>query len=212
MPSWVPDWTRKSPAHLPAQHSMLMDATISRYRSSLEYPLDCILQVSGKRCGTVWTDTRVFSNTPTTNDPQRFRSFSRDCIGHWLHAPSPDPREWHCTERLGFWYQVLSAYRAVYPQASFDYNLDLFQADVPPSFGGPCKLCFKFCGGYKNVRRHVLLRRGPGCYCKSLNCSAGHYRKSELEDFLGTMNRYGVGRRIFGTDHSLGLGPMGLED
>jgi hypothetical protein len=63
-----------------------------------------------------------------------------------------------------------------------------------------------------NVRGRVPLRWGPGCYCKSLNCSAGHYRKSELEDFLGNMSRYGVGRRIFGTYHSLGLGPMGLED
>jgi hypothetical protein len=206
MPSWVPDWTRKSSAHLPAQHSMLMDATILQVRFSRDYPLDCVLQVSGKRCGTVWTDTRVFSNTPTANDPQRIRSLSKDCIGHWLHAPSPDSREWHCPERLRFWDQVLSAYRAVYPQAGFEYNPDLFQADVPPSFGGPCKLCFRFCGGYDlNVRG----RRKPGCYC--LNCP-GHYTKSELKDFLGNISRYGVGRRIFGTDHSLGLGPLELQD
>jgi hypothetical protein len=210
MPSWVPDWTRKSQAHLPAQPSMLMDATIPRIRSSLEYPRDCILQVSGKRCGTVWTDTRVFSNTPTTNDPQRHRS---NYIGHWLHAPSPDSRECQCTERLGFWDQILSAYRAVYPQAGFEYNLDSFQTDIPPSFGGPCKLCLKFCAGYNsNVRHSVSLRRKAGCYCKSLDNSVGHYRKSELEDFLGNINRYGVSRRIFGTDHSLGLGPLELQD
>jgi hypothetical protein len=39
-----------------------------------------------------------------------------------------------------------------------------------------------------------------------------HYSGSELEDFLGKINQYGLGRRLFGTDHSLGLGPLELEE
>jgi hypothetical protein len=84
MPSWVPDWTRMSPVPLPAQHSMLTDAVIPQIKSLqgelgdlkgvLDYPLDCILHVTGTRCSTVWTDNRVFGATLATANPQRVRS------------------------------------------------------------------------------------------------------------------------------------------
>ncbi|RYP44220.1 hypothetical protein DL768_009284 [Monosporascus sp. mg162] len=50
------------------------------------------------------------------------------------------------------------------------------------------------------------------CCRVPLNSSLGHFDKDKLEEFITKMNQYGMSRRIFGTDHSLGFGPMELED
>ncbi|UPL03879.1 hypothetical protein LCI18_014813 [Fusarium solani-melongenae] len=50
------------------------------------------------------------------------------------------------------------------------------------------------------------------CCCMSLPPSSQHFDKDELDKFMAEMSQYGMSRRIFGTDHSLGFGPMELED
>ncbi|RYP46473.1 hypothetical protein DL769_011390 [Monosporascus sp. CRB-8-3] len=50
------------------------------------------------------------------------------------------------------------------------------------------------------------------CCCVPLKSSPGHFDKDKLEEFITKMNQYSMNRRIFGTDHSLGFGPMELED
>ncbi|RYP23807.1 hypothetical protein DL765_000884 [Monosporascus sp. GIB2] len=50
------------------------------------------------------------------------------------------------------------------------------------------------------------------CCCVSLQPPLGHFDKDKLGEFITKMNQYGMSRRIFGTDHSLGFGPMELED
>ena len=39
-----------------------------------------------------------------------------------------------------------------------------------------------------------------------------HFDKNELEEFLAKLIQHGTNRKIFGTDHSIGFGPMELED
>ena len=70
MPSWVPDWTRKSPMPLPSQLQRIgevssssltsQDGTILPLLTPLNYPLKCALQTSGRKMGTIWTDETLF--------------------------------------------------------------------------------------------------------------------------------------------------------
>jgi hypothetical protein len=57
-----------------------------------------------------------------------------------------------------------------------------------------------------------LANKKVTCCCMSQSPSPGHFDKDELDNFITNMSQYGMGRRIFGTDHSLGLGPTELED
>lgn len=77
-------------------------------------------------------------------------------------------------------------------------------ANVPPSFGGPCRFCF---GSIAGTIYHM-----SSCHCMSIKPSRGHYDSGELHDFLAKIVQYDLGRRLFGTDHSIGLGPRELEN
>lgn len=222
MPSWVPDWTRKSPASLPAKFKVLKESSVPRFTSldrqplsstaTLNYPLDCVLQVTGQRCGTVWTDRRIFGKAlvPSKSASHATHSYSREGGGHWLHNPSQNPGSRCCGERLDFWGQILSLYPSAIPSADFKADYTTFQADIPPSFGGLCRNCFERDKMYWQMIQRAGSR--PECCCVFPKSSLRHFDKDELEDFLAKMNQYGMNRRIFGTDHSIGFGPMELKD
>lgn len=232
MPSWVPDWTRKSPASLPAGFEVLKEPSVPRITSpdgqplsstaTLGFPLECVLRVTGRRCGTVWTDRRIFgkalvslksasgANAGDKRGPYATHSYLKEGRGHWLHNPSRDPGTRYCDERLDFWGQILSLYPSAIPSDDFKADYTTFRADIPPSFGGPCRSCFKWGEMYSLMNQPD--RGRPKCCCVSLKLSLGHFNKDELKDFLAKMNQYGMNRRIFGTDHSIGFGPIELED
>ncbi|RYO98665.1 hypothetical protein DL764_007024 [Monosporascus ibericus] len=165
MPSWVPDWTRKSPTPLPVQFEVTKEFPVPRITSldgqplsptaTLDYPLECVLQVTGGRCGTVWTDRRIFgkalvhSNSTsgaTADDELDLHAsylYSRESGVHWLHNPSQNPGTQCCDERLDFWRQILSEYHCVIPSSDFMADDKTFRADIPPAFGGFCSNCFE---------------------------------------------------------------------
>ncbi|KAM7212498.1 Heterokaryon incompatibility protein (HET) domain containing protein [Rhypophila decipiens] len=47
---------------------------------------------------------------------------------------------------------------------------------------------------------------------KVLQSSLGHFNKYELEKFKKIRTSHGIDSRVFGTDHSLGFGPVDLQD
>ncbi|RYO82603.1 hypothetical protein DL763_008186 [Monosporascus cannonballus] len=165
MPSWVPDWTRKSPTPLPAQFKELTDFCVPRITSldgqalsstvTLNYPLECVLQVTGRRCGTVWTDKRIFgkalvlpnsasgATADDERDPHASYSYETESGFHWLHNPSQNPETQCCDERLDFWRQILSRYHNAIPSNDFEADNTTFRVDIPPAFGGFCSKCFE---------------------------------------------------------------------
>ncbi|RYP40557.1 hypothetical protein DL768_010616 [Monosporascus sp. mg162] len=165
IPSWVPDWTRKSPTSLPAQFKVLKEFSVPRITSldgqplsstaTLDYPLECVLQVTGRRCGTVWADRRIFGKATVLSnsasgatadderDPHASYSYSRESGVHWLHNPSQNPGTQCCDERLDFWRQILSPYHSAIPSNDFKADYTTFRADIPPAFGGFCSNCFE---------------------------------------------------------------------
>lgn len=239
MPSWAPDWTRRSPASLPAQFDVPNEPPMPRLiifdeqslnsgekhvdlkrlrrlffwrrvslGKGLGYPLErvlrvtwrrcdpleCVLRVTGRRCATVWTTWRG-SSASTIAPSNTYRHLKNN--GHWWHNPSQNSGTKGCTKRLKFWTQIQS-----HSNAMLSYGA--FEGDIPPSFGGLCQKCYKMdrelgCIGEKGGCK-VL------CFCKS---GSWHYDKYELEEFLEKMIKYGTGRRIFATDHSLGFGTFG---
>jgi len=236
MPSWVPDWTRKSPAPLPAQFEVLKQSPVPRFTyldgqplssTATFYPLKCVLRVTGQKCSTVWTDRTIFSQAPVplksasganagdNRGPHATRPYLRNGEGHWLYNPSPNPGTRSCSERLDFWEQILSLYVSPILSNDFKVNCKTFQAGVPPSFGGPCKNCFRLDEVYWQTARRAS-RQEPKCCCVPTKSSPRldnkHFDKDELQDFLAKMSQYGTNRRIFGTDHSIGFGPVELED
>ena len=231
MPSWVPDWTRKSPASLPAQFEVSKEPSMPRFTSldgqplssavTLDYPLECVLQVTGRRCGTVWTDRRIFGQTPVPSksaskanagnkrSPYATHPYSRKGGGHWLHNPSRNPRTRSCNKRLDFWGRILLLYSSTIPSGDLKADYITSQADIPPSFGGLCRKCFEIDDMYFQTSQEARRRRP--CYC-ALKSSPEHFDNNELEEFLAKMIQHGTNRKIFGTDHSIGFGPMELED
>jgi len=223
IPSWVPDWTKTSPASLPAQLQMRQCTSRPRLigidgdvlpRFLQNYPVNSTLRVTGRRCGTVWTDKRIFHDGTTDSNHASNKSkrstrghkgsnTPRDNSGlHWLHFPSHIYCQKHCDDKLQFWEKVLSAYSRFIPRREAKAYTTFVQPDIPPSFAGPCRAC--------SLRRSG---RGlqPSC-SESPDSSCQHYNDPELRDFLAKLNQYGMGRRVFGTDHSLGLGPTDIED
>ncbi|RYP23808.1 hypothetical protein DL765_000885 [Monosporascus sp. GIB2] len=125
MPSWVPDWTRKSPSPLPAESEVFKEFSVPRITSldgqplspmaTLDYPLDCVLQVTGQRCGTVWTDRRIFGKALV---------LSNSASG----ATADDERD------------PRTFYSAI-PFNDFKADYTTFRVDIPPAFGGFCSKC-----------------------------------------------------------------------
>ncbi|RMJ16656.1 hypothetical protein CDV36_003655 [Fusarium kuroshium] len=355
MPSWVPDWTRKSPTALPPQFKELQDFSAPQTTARIGYPLGCVLEVTGRRYGTVWTDRKIFRNASRATDSRVSdphvpspSSIKRNI--HWLLNPSQNPGTRRCNGRLDFWTRILSLYHGTIPSDDFESYDTSFRADIPPAFGGFCSTCFEmdqwhwqrlklavdldvklateratnlamanweatnYFGEHnisqdmkytidklleqatevaageairqvtmnrdgitwankmaiskaidRSIRpainqamtiwankmaiskaidgsmtitnqavskqsiqlaadQHVeaveeavsvtieLANKMVTCCCMSRSPSPGHFDKDELDDFITNMSQYGMGRRIFGTDHSLGLGPMELED
>ncbi|RSL60770.1 hypothetical protein CEP54_006571 [Fusarium duplospermum] len=355
MPSWVPDWTRKSPAALPPQFKELQDFSTPRITvldnetlpstARLGYPLGCVLEVTGRRYGTVWTDRKIFRKAlvasdsasratySNVSDPHIPSSSSIKSNIHWLLNPSQNPGTRRCNGRLDFWARILSLYHGAIPSGDFEANDTPISADIPPAFGGFCSTCFEMDQWHwqriklamdldvkqaieqatnlamanwdttnwfgehtisqntkdtidkvleqatkdaageaikqvtmnqdwvtwankmaisKSIDRSIkkainramtitnqavskqsiqlathqhaeavdeaingtieLANKKVTCCCMSQSPSSGHFDKDELDKFITNMSQYGMGRRIFGTDHSLGLGPMELED
>lgn len=355
MPSWVPDWTRKSPTALPPQFQVprefsaprirVFDNYIPRSKAKHSYPRGCMLEVTGRRYGTVWTDRRIFGNALVPSDrvsrvagsnqsgPRVPSSFSINDNLHWLLNPSQNAGTRHCEGRLDFWARILSLYHVATPSGNLKSDNIPSRADVPPAFGGFCSNCFEmdqmhwqrikramkldmnqatkqatkqamaswdttnwvsentisqsmkdiikmaleqatkdaageairqFTIGsdwvtwankmaisqsiHQSIKRafqqamtmtnkpfpdqaiqqatdqHAeaveeavnqtieLANKKVTCCCMSRSPSPGHFDKDELDNFITSMSQYGMGRRIFGTDHSLGLGPTELED
>ncbi|EEU38295.1 uncharacterized protein NECHADRAFT_77119 [Fusarium vanettenii 77-13-4] len=348
MPSWVPDWTRKSPTALPAQFKKLRefsapriavpDGQTIRSTARLGYPLESILEVTGWRYGTVWTDRKIFgqalvpsggTNGSIYNQTSDLYAQSSSTMGniHWLLNPSQNPGTQHCDERVDFWSRILSLYHGATPSGDFNPSDTTFPADIPPAFGGFCLNCFQMDQMHwqrikaatklniaqtaeqatnqvmknwttsswiteqeispiikstveqviqratkeaieRQIKQVTILHERMGiiwsinepieqateqamnivrqaaprwaieqasnqhihaiheavnrtiklankkvtCRCMSQSPSPGHFDKDELEQFITSMSQYGMSRRIFGTDHSLGLGPMELED
>lgn len=236
IPSWVPDWTRRSPTSLPAQLEVSEGATEPSIRSkdglllrptaTLNYPLGCGLRVTGRRCGTVWTDTRIFGKAlaHTTTIESYLVDYRGKVVlhiiyptiygGHWLHQPSQSPGTWRCDSRLDFWRRILFTYHATNRSPGYPQNFEVLPADIPPSFGGFCWNCIERDRLYGELIRMAAEVPGSSstCLCKSPLPSASHFDKQELEDFIAKWSQYGTNRRIFATDHSLGFGPTEVED
>lgn len=137
MPSWVPDWTRNSPASLLARVEMLEGTSkpcfLSLYKrplltqTTLNYPLNCVLQATGWRIGTVWTDRWMYGDTLVASktassvgvirggNMHGVHTYSRDCGWHWLHDSPQNTSKIVCKARLDFWEQILSVYRGILP-------------------------------------------------------------------------------------------------
>ncbi|KAH7131634.1 hypothetical protein B0J13DRAFT_642456 [Dactylonectria estremocensis] len=165
MPSWVPDWIRKSPTSLPVQLEVIEGVESPRLLSAdgallfptaiLNYPLSCVLEVTGRRCGTVWTDTRIFGKALTLTSS--IEGVNVDRVGnfvapishprtngcHWLHKPSKNHGTQGCSSRLDFWRCILSAYSKAKCSSDYTASYADLQADIPPSFGGFCWNCFE---------------------------------------------------------------------
>ncbi|KAM6532649.1 hypothetical protein FALCPG4_005702 [Fusarium falciforme] len=355
MPSWVPDWTRKSPNALPPQFKVPQEFSAPRIRAldnqtlrstaRLSYPLGCVLEVTGRRYGTVWTDRKTFGKAlvlsgsagratdSNKSDPHVPSPSSIHDNIHWLLNPSQNPGTRRCDGRLDFWGRILSSYHGATPSGDFKTDDTVFRADIPPAFGGFCSNCFemdqmhwqrikramkldvnqateqatkqamaswdtanwvsdntisqttkdtiekvleqvtKEAAGQairqvtidsnwvtwankmaisksihqsikQAIERAMTMTNQPfpdraiqqatdqhaevveeavnrtieqankkvTCCCMSQSSSPGHFDKDELDSFITNMSQYGMGRRIFGTDHSLGLGPTELED
>ncbi|KAH7127420.1 heterokaryon incompatibility protein-domain-containing protein [Dactylonectria macrodidyma] len=119
MPSWVPDWTKPNSTSLLAQLKVVESVEVPQLHSSdgrrllptaaLNYPLSCVLLVTGRRCGSVWTDARIFGGTFALKRSiedymlgQREISGTAtlglsDLGGHWLHRPSQNHGTWRCS-------------------------------------------------------------------------------------------------------------------
>ncbi|UPK97210.1 hypothetical protein LCI18_008145 [Fusarium solani-melongenae] len=165
MPSWVPDWTRKSPTALPAQLKELQECTaplitfldgqIPPSTAQLGYPLGCVLEVTGRRYGTVWTDRKIFGKAPVLLDSivgatngnglgsQVFQSHLAWSKVQWLLNPSQNPGTQRCNKRLHFWERILSLYHRAVSFDGFNADTSAFRADIPPAFGGFCSSCFE---------------------------------------------------------------------
>lgn len=258
MPSWVPDWTIKSLVSLPAQFDVSKSPSVPRIISpdgrplapaaTLDYPLKCVLQVEGRRLGTVWTNRKAVDHAsvskPSNNanasvpwtagtSPYQHSAYSRPYYswadpvpygknitvkqnhppttqyreifeGHWLHNPSQNVGTRCCSTRLDFWSQIFSLCSGAILASDFEADYKDFKADVPPSFGGLCKKCYEMDNMFKTVSD-----RRP-CYCTMK--SSEHFDNNELEEFRGKVFQHGQNRKIFGTDHSIGFGPMEIEN
>ncbi|KAJ4324084.1 hypothetical protein N0V84_004050 [Fusarium piperis] len=359
MPSWVPDWTRKSPSALPAQLEEFAAPQITApdgqpipSTARISYPLECVLEVAGRRYGTVWAEGKVFGQalhlSDSTSGPiyngesiwNASHSSSKRSVAHWLLNPSQNPGTQRCGKRLDFWGRIFSSYHGFGPSGDFNISDTTFGADIPPAFGGFCRNCFEMdqmhwqrlkqatkldikqsteqvtkkvmtnwdtaswiteqhvSQDIKNtieplielatkntteraikhmrtnwswvalteamsisepiewaieramnivkkdipnwvmeqaikdtpnlvleqaINRHMgaineaidhtigLANKNVTCRCMSQSPQQ-HFDRDELEKFITSMSQYGMNRRIFGTDHSLGLGPMELED
>ncbi|KAM6508231.1 hypothetical protein FALCPG4_018112 [Fusarium falciforme] len=322
MPSWVPDWTRKSPNALPPRFKVPQEFSAPRIRAldnqtlhstaRFSYPLGCVLEVTGRRYGTVWTDRKIFGKALVLSGS----------AGRATDSNKSDPHG-----------RILSLYHGATPSSDFKADDTVFRADIPPAFGGFCSNFFemdqmhwqrikramkldvnqateqatkqamaswdtanwvseytisqttkdtiekvleqatKDAAGEairqvtidsnwvtwankmaisKSIHQSIkqaseramtmtnqpfpdraiqqatdqhaevveeavnrtieLANKKVTCCCMSQSPSPGHFGKDELDNFITNMRQYGMGRRIFGTDHSLGLGPTELED
>ena len=164
MPSWVPDWTRKSPASLPAQFEVPKEPSVLRFTSldgqpltsamTLDYLLECVLRVTGQRCGTVWTDKKIFgqalvplksasgANASNKRGLYAIHRYLRNYGGYWLYNPSQNSGTWSCKERIDFWGRIFLLYSSAVLSGDFEADYTTFQADILLAFGGLCSKCF----------------------------------------------------------------------
>ncbi|KAL2692527.1 hypothetical protein Neosp_002937 [[Neocosmospora] mangrovei] len=165
MPSWVPDWTRKSPTALPPQFEKPQNisppkiTTVNNQtqpsRARFGYPLGCVLEVTGRRYGNVWTDRKIFGRALVPLDKANRASYSSKSDPHipspssinsnihWLLNPSQNPGTRRCSARLDFWGRILSLYHVATPSGEFKTDYTTFRADIPQAFGGFCSNCFE---------------------------------------------------------------------
>lgn len=225
MPSWVPDWTRKSPSSLPAQYrvpevssfapSILScngEVLVSSLRDEgrIDYPLDCCLSISGTKVGTVWMDHWIFDKALEDEYQRKHEGNTKNDSWtryppRWLRNPPPITRDWPA--KLSIWARLLLFYPLAKNTAAEDVETGKVQvpACIPPAFGGPCENCLMLdnifsIGGTYNQRAHLHWKGRNVC------------DDNEIENFLTRMFQYGTNRRIFATEHSLGLGPMDAKD
>ncbi|KAH7079052.1 heterokaryon incompatibility protein-domain-containing protein [Paraphoma chrysanthemicola] len=232
MPSWVPDWTSESRVPLPAQFIALRTyrkpqiCSIGRkglycvsprrplpLTGRAVYPLSSILRVLGRRHGTVWGDKLIFSDVPRPRRGPRIailsgddmpEGYAQDHAAHWLLDPVQNAMGSRCERRKDFWNQISTASSESTGDANISNASSRVRADIPPTFGGPCKICFRWGSTYGKEK--------GCCSCTSLGNRAGHFDNKSLNDFIAKIRQYGAGRKIFATDHSLGLGPEDIED
>jgi len=222
MPSWVPDWTRKSPSSLPAQYKvpevqLFAPRIMSRdgevlvsEEGRIDYPLDCTLSVTGRKVGTVSMDHCLFGEAledeyRSTENKLMESSTNTMTPPHWLQNPPRITRDWPA--KLSVWARLLLLYPLAKSTAAEDVESGKVPvpASIPPAFGGPCQNCLIFDNMFSKGETY---RRRADLHWKGRNvCDA-----DEVENFLTTMYQYGTNRRLFATEHSLGLGPMDAQD
>ncbi|KAL6711536.1 hypothetical protein ACN47E_004470 [Coniothyrium glycines] len=212
MPSWVPDWTMQSPSPLPLQLKPSANPFLPRvlpqgeYNDnkedllSSEWPLDSALQVRGQRCATVWLDQLMFIPQKERTDYNKIEQRH----SHWLFQHSPNLKTRACWKAKDFWKSVQS----VCPAASHKSTAitdDIEHMGIPAAFGGMCQECYARDVEYKNY----FIGTPPDCCCHEQH---PHFDSTELEKFMSIVNKYGGNRRLFGTDHSLGIGPTNIRN
>ncbi|KAF1829885.1 HET-domain-containing protein [Decorospora gaudefroyi] len=213
MPSWIPDWTMKPPGPLPTQFTWSKEVTnpqvVSIHRqplpvtATLNYPLTCILLVTGKRCGVVsknrWRALLDSSHNGITHSPQDPNANNGCSSSNTLR----NKREIYRNEKQGFWEQVHLSWnkgKATPYIPSLHHITDVAITDlaIPPAFGGPCSDCINNATLRKDYRYNET---SPRCY-----------NEVALAEFIRIMNRYASNHTGLATEHSLGFGPEAVID
>jgi hypothetical protein len=83
-----------------------------------------------------------------------------------------------------------------------------FLADIPPAFGGPCVRCFEREKIFHSISKMHWIAK---CICLTYG-SAAHFDQATLDEFVENLLKHGSGQRLFGTEHSLGFGPIEIQD
>jgi len=234
MPSWVPDWTVKSLTPLPAQIKpknisicpKILDSQCMVQlfpRETVPFPLNAKLQERGQKFGTVWTDETILDRDKIEDTAVRLDTDER----HWLLNPSPNTKSRICPRMQEFWKSIFTAcpntvgqvnglyyenpIKVSYPDSLHTQihgtcsELMVQYADIPSSFGGSCEICYS--------NEYVYLFAANERYTKCLCGNAyTHYDNYALQSFITILRQHSTNRRLFGTDHTLGLGPKGIRN
>ena len=126
---------------------------------------------------------------------------------HWLRILPENGNRPKCVQRSDFWNQILSTYN---PSTLAPSKIDVldFLADIPPAFGGPCVRCFEREKIFHSISKVHWIAK---CICQT-SVWAAHFDQVALNEFVENLLRHGSGQRLFGTEHSLGFGPIEIQD
>ncbi|KAH7118591.1 heterokaryon incompatibility protein-domain-containing protein [Dactylonectria estremocensis] len=235
MPSWVPDWTTMASTVLPpwlgqpkpSSNPLLIDReTQDRLEPMvpLDYPLNCVLRVLGRKLGTVWVIPDILEPPKPTVDslPMARSNGPADPLDPDGVKPEFLCMSWKDYKPAGgqlseFWNRIQRSHDDGNQYRGRARKLLGYLPDIPPAFGGPCSSCFSQATNALAPAKSASGSFGPKislsmpCNCRVRSISSAHYSFSDFWEFTMALKSHSNGKKIFGTEQSLGFGPMRLQ-